>query len=291
MPENSGYWYAPIIARPIPELPDRVTVGLVFGNGRLERLEVDENFDRLKGLWSSDHRALLAFALEHAAGQLTQLRTVNDLRSLLGVQFIVDDPRPLLQPYTKNVIRSLRRAHLAVLESPRARMDGLQRESLIALDREVDAMLPPKLTYLKKTYQFKELYAGVAERHETAQIPSIRRMVRGDHRDLIMSSVIVRMHDRAHLDQTVQRTIRQFYFVDKLRKVIQDRSGVVVRTIGVIQPLESDATSETRQLREMIAEQWDRASDHLVILNTRSELREQISDDIEWASVRAPHAD
>lgn len=285
---DQHYWFAPIVARPIPELPDAVTVGLAFGNGRLEHIEYDHELERLKGMWSVDHRAVLAVALRYATRNIRELKSINDLSSMLGVQFCVEEPRPLLAPYSIQVVRALRRSYLDMVKSPRDSATGLQRESLRALDREIDSLLPGGVTYRTKPIPLSDLYPGVAERYETAQIPAVQRMLQFDNRDLVLGSVIVRMQERAHLDQLVQRTIRQFYFLDRLREPIRQRSGKEVRTVGVIQPLEANATGETRMLHEMISEQWTERSDHVIVLHSTKDAQELLGPEMRWVHQGTP---
>jgi hypothetical protein len=279
----SGHWYATVVARPVPELPDSVTVALVFGNGTLQHLEYDDELSRLQGIISADHRAVMAVALRDAASIVHRMPSLADLRDSLGVQFAVGEPTKLYQAYSRRSIAALRNAYLKALPSPRERMDGLRREALRALDREVMPILPAGLEYPRKRIRLTDLYPGVAEHHATAQIPPVDRVVRSTRRDLILSSVIVRMEERAHLDALVQRTVRQFYFLKRLRSEVERRSKKELLMVGIIQPLEASATSETRMLRSLYEEQWTQYADHVHVLHSAQDAS-VLAHDLDWAA-------
>lgn len=113
MLDGDRYWFAPVLARPIPELPDRVTVGVVFGNGALQHLELDTDLSRLRGMLSADHRRVLSLSLQHVASTVREMRDLTELQSALGVQFAVGEPRALLQPYSAAAVSAIRRAYLS----------------------------------------------------------------------------------------------------------------------------------------------------------------------------------
>jgi hypothetical protein len=281
------YWYAPVLAAPVPELPERVAVGVVFGNGTLQHLEIDPQLSRLKGILSKDHRQVLELSLQHAASLLSRTESLEALSSILGVQFTIGQPRELLQPYSRASVRSISRAYLEFHKSPRVQDSGLIRESLLALDREIEPIMPAGVSYQKKRITVDDLYPGIAGRYQTVQIGDLRRLVLGDSRHLILSSAIIRESEKSHLDSIVQRAIRQAYFIGRLRSEIRLRSKIDVKFVGVLQPLDAKSTSESRVLRDFYTEQWSQALDGVLTPTSESQAQEMLAENLDWVSLRA----
>ncbi len=286
MVDKDGYWFAPIVARPIPEAPDRVTVGVVFGNGRLEHLAVDDGLDRLKGLVSSDHRKLLEQELQWAAERVFKLGSLDELRAELGVQFEIGMKRPLYSGFNNGSLRAVRKALFSPLESARERDGGLLRDSLHLLDGEMNSLITPAVSYLRKRVKVTDLYPTVASRYDMSTIGPLSRVARSENKHLILSSVIVRETAKSHLDGIVQRTLRQAYFLKKFRNEILDRSRIDYRFVGVLQPLEASASGEARDIRNFCEQQWRTVLDEVLTPATSGQAIEMLGPQVDWVSDR-----
>ena len=286
MPDRSQYWFAPVSARPIPEMPDRVTVGVVFGNGSVNHIEVDPKLRRLKGMLSEDHRRILELTLLSAAGEIHTLDSLEKLSGYLGVQFEIGEKRDLLQPYSKAVVRSIRRAYLDPLESRRSPDSGLLRESLLRLDEEIDPVLPVGRTdYRRKVTPIEVLYPFLAHNYPTEEIGPLRRIVVGENRHIILASVVVRESEKSQVDAIIERATRQAYFLRQLRDVIESRGKKEYRFVAVVQPMDLHATSATRNLVSYYRDRWlNSAIDVTLSPPTVADASEQLAPLLEWAA-------
>jgi hypothetical protein len=284
MPSAHGNWFAPIVARPVPEFPDRVTVGVVVGNGRIQRIEWDEDLPRLQGIMSRDHRALFAVAIANAKERIREFQSLDDLRRALGVQFEVAEPIELWAELTNQTLKSLRRVYLAEMKSNRTNEATFIKMGTKVLDIQVERVRPKHVYYVNKQQTLADLYGARLDREDFREIPKIRRLARAGKRDMIFNSVLLPAQGVSEIDRHFALMSRQFNDLRHLVPHIHRRVGVEVRTVGVVQPLPAEASDETKRFRNLILEQWEPLTDILVDARDDSDADRQLATALEWVA-------
>jgi hypothetical protein len=278
------YWYSLIGASPKPENGESANVAVVLGNGRLFRLEYLERLPRLAGIAAPDEIGVYQAVLETIAERVSRGFSVEDLRTMLGSQLHMSEPRELFVEPTDDLIRRLkqrflRAPKLTTLENE----DAIIRRSVAMLDTSIE-QAGRRGVLIQQDVRPSNLYPNRIERFTKGhRVPKLARAIRGHGRDVLIDSIVIDpLYERRDMFEVVSRIDLAFFLYDqRLRSAIRSLATTEIHTVGVIHSEEPELPEHLVDLRNFVRDNWSRHGAN-VIDSSEIDPSIGIADEIAW---------
>ncbi len=284
MANERGWWFCLISALPDPEVEEQVTVALLFGNGRVAKLEFEPSLPRLKCLVPPSRVALFRDVLMELEKRVQVFESLESVEMAVGPMLAVSRPRGLFRVPDRATVSALRKTYLT---SPRRTASSRERTRHLAL---VDRLLEgPYQKYgfgvsrLKRP-QAAELYPRASDRIRAATIPRLDRAFRSSRRDLLVGGVSVTSRAPTNaLRNPGVRLGKAFWAYRTGREAIREVEGRDLRTVGLVFARENGTGSDVAEVAAYLKHVW--AADADCVIDAREASAEAtLGEQLEWVA-------
>lgn len=285
---NSQRWFAPILAAPTPEESERACIGLVFGNGRADRVEFERGLPRLRCFVSRSTAAMFEQLLVMLRKRIEAGEEWSTLCASLEPQILVEPPRSLLAPYTEATIAALRAQYLNRPEGGGLRdvATRVRADAEAKLDELFLPSLPLNVSVTKHA-QFRTLYPSVSVDPKVGVEPHpVSRVLRSHARDLIVEAIDFSPRRRlTTLEVNALAIGKNFWAYRRLEPAIRRVSGRQLQSVGVIFNGAKQKPKAHEELESYIAHYWANEADRVIHVSQPSDVGE-LDEMLDWVSDR-----
>ena len=257
--DSTGYWFALVSAAPVPELPEKASVAVLFGNGRPFRLSFQKGLPRLASLAPVDQSSVFEAVLESMREDVSLGRlSVHKIQSMLGAQLRIEPLRPLVGALTDELVEKVERHYLAAVVQPEREgsPQAVVRSSRRLLDSILNRSAARDLRRLKDVNAASLIPA--ARERLFSSIPKIARALSSTNRDVLLDSISIEERFRIGSMRAAESKIAEaFYgFTRHVAPVAKSRYGRDMRVVGVVHRISASVPDELRMFREYVVKSW-----------------------------------